>query len=94
MANHGLVIYDATLTLVPPSYLFLSALVTALAADPATGVLLAGMSGEWDVISSDLNATVGLVTPAGAASGLAVNPVNSRFYVTDAGAGTLRVIQQ
>ena len=94
VTGHGLVIYDATLTLVPPSYLFLSALVTALAADPATGVLLAGMSGEWDVISSDLNATVGLVTPAGAASGLAVNPVNSRFYVTDAGAGTLRVIQQ
>jgi YVTN family beta-propeller protein len=94
VANHGLVIYDATLTLVPPSYLFLSTIVTALAADPATGVLLAGMSGESDVISGDLNAKVGQLNPAGPASGMAVNPVNGRFYLTDATNATLRVIQQ
>lgn len=94
VANHGLVIYDATLTLVPPSYLFLSSLVTALAADPATGVLLAGMAGESDVISGDLNANVGPLNLIGAASGLAVNPANGRFYLTDATNGSLRVIQQ
>jgi YVTN family beta-propeller protein len=94
VGNHGLAIFDATLTAVAPSYLFLSLTTTALAADPTTGVLLAGMSGETDVISGDLNAKVGQLSLTGAASGLAVNPANGRFYVTDAGNATLRVIQQ
>jgi YVTN family beta-propeller protein len=93
VANHGLGIYDATPTQVPP-YLFLSALVTALAADPNTGVLLASMAGETDVVSGDLNAAVGQVVLTSPASGMAVNPANRRFYLTDAANGTLRVIQQ
>jgi YVTN family beta-propeller protein len=92
--NHGVLIFDASLTAVPPSILYLSVVPTAMAADPTTGVVLVGTSGETDVISGDLNANVAPLPLTGAASGLAVNPANGRFYVTDAENATLRVIQQ
>jgi YVTN family beta-propeller protein len=93
-AGHGVSIFDAALAAVPPSTIPLSLTVSALAADPVTGVVLAGMPGETDVLSGDLNVKVGQLNLPGAASGLAVNPANGRFYLTDATNGRLQVIQQ
>lgn len=92
--GYGIEIFDAALAAVAPSMLSMSSSVTALAADPTTGVMLVGRSGETDVVSGDLNTVVGSLFLSGAPSGMAVNPANGRFYLTDASNGTLRVVQQ